>query len=307
MHGSANNIILCLAAFGIIFQGCRGEAGKPGSSITGGDVRAPIVEIMHPIGNIPVFDRAFVESRILHDDSLESVELVVDGLQTLAVNWQNFDIRWQTLLNCESLRLGRHTIQVLARDKGNRLGMSPISVFEKVSLNELPDSVLLRYFDPEDDDGFDWTIPARDALYTGFGVRFTPDRPCTVAEFWVEIQRDTSWQGTQLVYEVRKSEDGKPAEVLQDELFNSLRFRWFPGVESVWLKYRGDDYTIDGEFFITCTLKEEATGDTLALKSDSGRWRNWHGVVKEHGEWKDFSDGESITWNPHIYVWVKYR
>ena len=64
--------------------------------------------------------------------------------------------------------------------------------------------------------------------------------------------------------------------------------------------------SVPSEFIVAISLSPTATGDTIAVATDLGARRNWHGMVRENGEWRTFDAGPRVAFNPLIRVELRY-
>jgi len=294
---------------GLVLVGCEGDPGLHGVSLLGDDLQAPTVELVLPPAGERVYDQVAVEAHVIDDGSVSQVEFLVDGAASAGVGLTVSDPPWQATWDCRGLLTGPHTLQAAARDSSGKSGLSPMVLVYKVDAGEPPAKDTLRFYDPVGEGEVVWRLPDSLGMFAGYGTRFTTDRPCTLKAFLVKIKRDTSWEGTQVLFDIRSSQGGRPSgQPLFHEEFDGIQMPLRQGT-SGWFrfpKHGSLGVAVSGDFYVLVTLAEERTGDTLAVFSDLGIWRNWHGVVLRDGEWREFAAGPRTAYNPLIYAIVEY-
>jgi len=320
-HNRMNRIgeIVVGAAFAAVaftaLNGCEGDAGKSGRNLLGADLQPPLVELILPFAGRQLYDRATVEAFVSDDDSVARVEFLVDGVWDTTRLSDIFIPPWQTVWGCDDLSSGSHTLQARAWDGMGRVGYSPLVMLFKSDSAARPETDTIRFFtvSPSDSypvgasDYYAWSLPDPQGRWTGFGARFTPDRPCTVLNAGVRIFWGKDWQFSQfsLTVEFWKAAGGKPDSLL---FSRAVSMRAMSGEDqNVWktANAASGGLAMDGEFFVTVRLPDEPR-DTVAVLSDRGMWNNGHGVVYENGEWRPFSSSAVVQFNPLVYAVVRY-
>jgi len=290
----------------LLLAACEGDPGQPGFSYLPHDLYPPTAEIILPLASRPLYESAVVEVLVSDDDSVARTEFLVDGLAASAGAITPLRPPSEYILNSSSLSPGSHTLQLLAWDRVGKVGESSMLYLNRaVRPANLFDT--LRFFADSPNQFVDWKLPS-DSLtdFTALATRFVLDRPCILYSIGVKLHRHINWAGTQLYVDLMSSKDGYP-----DTLINrkTLELRSAGGGEEYndWLvrTYRG--IPMSGEFFAAVRISETITGDTMAVETDTGLWRNGHGMMMgRDGVWKPFVSGRGRLYNPLIYAMVTY-
>ncbi len=299
----------------------------PGKDLMGTDHVAPVVDIILPTAHRSIYDQSALELHVQDDGEIDRIEFLIDGEESEDLGSQFLTPPYQTWWNCRELSLGKHFIQAIAYDKYGRIGFSPRVLFYKMSSDSLPPNDSIAYFEsPEFDsnnemsnDAILWRIPSETGKYTGFGTRFTLDKPGQLIKYGINIQfrddlRDANlrWWGTQLKIEVLSSDNGLPGEVISTGEFdlnglrNGVPFNGWVGLNLPVGNSRPGRIDVPAEFIISIELSPTAYGDTMSIATDLGVRRNWHGLVRENGEWRTFDAGPRVAFNPLIWAKVRY-
>jgi hypothetical protein len=298
--------VICLTAL-ILMVGCEGNPGKPGESLLPDDLYPPDAEIILPQPAKPIFDQSVVEIRVNDDDSVARVEFLVDGSSPVAGSFRTIDLMRLYSWNCGNLPTGQHSLQLLAWDNHNRMGVSIPLFLAKLPVDSIPQYDTLRYYAFTKETAVDWKLPSdTSAHFFGFATRFTPDRPCVIIAVDVRIKQKLAWQGTQLYLDLMTSNEGKPDSLLYRKTI-IIRSGGSQQDFNDWIEKTYAGVSVNGEFFVTVTLSDKAKGDTLAVQTDPGVWQTGHGLVKRNGEWQSFNAGRTRSYNPLIYAVVQYR
>jgi len=308
-----------------IILGCEGDAGNPGKNLMGSDHIAPVVEIILPAAHRNIYEQSTLEAHVQDDGEITSVEFLIDGEvfanQNLKLISSPFQVNW----DCRNITIGPHFIQAIAFDEAGRRGYSPRVLIYKMSADSLPEEDSIAYFsNPKYDDenymsdnALLWRIPDEKNQYSGFGTRFTLDRPGELVKLGINFQygydlRELGiWAGTQVIIEITTSENGLPAEVLDSRVHDLITTQG--ALVSGWNKFnlparnrRPGSIDVPQEFIVTITLSPEAVGDTISIVTDPGARRNWHGLVRENDQWRVFDAGPRVAFNPLIWVKIEY-
>ncbi len=289
--------------------GCEGDPGTPGVSRLGNDLFPPTAEIILPIAERPIFERVFVELKVIDDDSVSNVLFLCDGRIDL-VNFTPIVPNYQYIWHCAGLTEGLHILQVAAYDRIGRVGLSAGMVLRKESIIQMPAMDTLKYFAiSEERNLLDWKLPP-DSLsrITGYAVRFSPDRPCKLRRVYTRIKRKVAWESGTLWLEVYNCTDGKP-DSLRSRKIITYRSMGDPNDFVNWdMKSYGENgLAMNGEFFVAVVPPtENVRGDTLAIQSDEGLWNNGHGYARIDNNWQEFYGARFRILNPLIYVVVSY-
>ncbi|MBM3326835.1 MAG: hypothetical protein FJY65_07640 [Calditrichaeota bacterium] len=274
----------------------------------GDDLFPPTAEIILPLGERPIFEQAMVEIRVADDDSVSRVVFLCDG-RIDSINFTTIIPYYQYLWNCSSLNEGQHTLQIAAYDRQDKTGLSSAVVLRKVDIAQLPVMDTLRYFTfGEERDLLDWKLPPDSSSNTdGYGVRFTPDRPCKLRRVFTKIKRKAAWESGRLWLEVYNFENGKPDSILNRKTI-SYRSMGDPTDFITWdSKGYGDaGIALNGEFFIAVVPADNLNGDTLAVQTDGGLWNNGHGYARIDSSWRTLHGARFRILNPMIYAVVSY-
>ncbi len=292
--------------------GCEGEAGSPGVNRLGDDLIAPIVELTMPAANQNIFGSTSLEAYIVDDGHIDSVRFIIDGqfdsgTDILLRTEPPWTVRWNNI----DLIPGPHYIQALAWDNGGHTGSSSWVKVNKMPSDQEPNSETIIFFDPNSSDEIRWRLPDEFEQFTGYGTRFTLNRPGTIVKLEATLSREEEWFGAVLTFEVRTSRNMRPDSLIytvdQDGHLLSRNYEPPEAVERN-IKVRGG-IPVPDEFFILAILSENQTeqGDTLSIISDGGYYRNWHGVVRENDEWREFTIGPVLSFNPKIQIKVQYE
>ena len=292
-----------------MLAGCEGQPGRDGVNLLGDDLQPPVVELVLPAAGNLICEQAAVEAHVSDDGAVAQVEFLVDGTASAGTGLTLGSPPWQTFWDCRTLPPGSHTLQALARDSDGKVGLSQLVLVHKAEANEPPDGDTIYFYDRTAAEELVWTLPDSRGSFAGYGTRFSPDRPCTIDAFLIKLMRDTSWQGTQVVFDIRTSQAGRPSEQpVYNQEYDGISMPLRQGI-SGWFRFpkRGSmGLEVAGDFFVLISLAGERSGDTLAVFSDPGIWRNWHGVALRDGEWHSFTAGPHIAFNPLIYAVVSY-
>lgn len=312
-----STLTVILAAV-LLLLSCEGQPGRPGVNLIGDDTQPPIAELVLPLARQLIFDDAILEVYTTDDTGIDRVDFIIDGIVSPDSNLMLDTPPWNTVWNCLDLPLGPHFIQAAAWDKTGKMGLTNMVMIYKADSSMRPSRDTIAYFDPSSEGDITWSLPDSrrqvdgrplpDSLkYTGYGTRFTLSRPASLAALYVRFHRKEEWAGTEWLFEVRTSKEGKPDSLLASVVFNGRRMRIQAGVFIVWYRVMiQNNLQVPREFFVLASLVDENTTDTLALMSDEGLWRNWHGTVKQNNQWRDFSAGRQVAFNPLIYVVTRY-
>jgi len=320
---------ISLLLVSIILVSCEGDAGQPGVDLMGTDHVAPVVDIILPTARRMIYSQSSLEVHVQDDGEVDRVEILVDGENFEGQNLQFSSLPYQLMWDCSTLELGQHFVQAIAYDKFGRIGYSPRVSFYKISPDSVPPNEIIAYYaEPKynsdgaiTDDAILWRIPGETDQYTAFGTRFTLDRPARLVQLWINLQfrgdvkSNEIWYetfGTQLTIEIYSSDNGLPGEVLSDRELDIGTFA-FPPPLSGWIELnlplgsrRRGSLSVPSEFIVAISLSPTATGDTIAVATDLGARRNWHGMVREYGEWRTFDAGPRVAFNPLIRVEIRY-
>jgi hypothetical protein len=323
---------ILIAIISFILAACEGDAGQHGVDLMGSDHIAPVVEIILPMTHRLIYNESALEVRVQDDGEVDRVEILVDGEHFEGQDLQFTSLPYQMMWDCSSLEIGQHFVQAIAYDKFGRIGYSPRVSFYKVSPDSVPPNEIIAYYnEPKysgtgvniviSDDAIFWRIPSETGQYTGFGTRFTLDRPARLVQLWINLQyrqkvsgEDVWWEtfGTQLKVEIFSAENGLPTEILSERELDLSTFA-FPPPLSGWVELnlplgsrRKGSLSVPSEFIVAISLSPTATGDTIAVATDLGARRNWHGMVRENGEWRTFDAGPRVAFNPLIRVELRY-
>lgn len=312
MH-QANLYILCILTYAVIFSGCEGGAGVPGVNRLADDLTAPIVELTMPAANQSIFGSTCLEAFIVDDGHIDSVRFIVDGQfdfssDILLRTQSPWTVRWNDI----DLITGTHYIQALAWDNGGHTGSSAWVKVNKLPADQAPSLETILFFDQKSSNELKWRLPDDYGQFTGYGTRFTLNRPGTIVEIRTLVFRDDAWWGAVLTFEVRTSLNLRPDSLLYTvDQDCHLLWRGDPPEGNVFSRTAkvGSGIPVPDEFFVLAMLSENQTeqGDTLALVTDGGYYRNWHGVVRENDEWREFTLGPVLTFNPKIQIKVQYE
>lgn len=299
---------LLIAAL-FIFPGCEGDPGNPGVSQLPDDIMAPEVLLILPRANRNVYDRFVIEAFAVDDSSVEMVEFLIDGKEPesgdLKLTEPPYQVRW----DCSALANNvTHSIQARAWDEAGRYGLSQLVTVNKQHPALKPSSDTLRSY-VEVSDPYIWLFPDTLNPYTGIGVRMIPDGPCRIMNFYVKLYVYENWSGgKEMLFEIWNSANNQPDELLfvDTTCVDSIP-RGFERPEG-WVGYRvlGENIHVEDDFFILVTPVPGKPGDTLAVITDDGLWRNYHGVARTNSGWGSFSMGPQIQFNPYIYARVRY-
>ena len=296
----------------LIIIGCEGEAGLPGVNRLGDDLIAPIVELTMPAANQDIYGSTSLEAYIVDDGHIDSVRFIIDGQmdfgsETLLRTEYPWTVRWNEI----DLIPGTHFIQALAWDNGGHTGSSAWVKVNKFSPDEAPGSETIRFFDLNSSDEIRWRLPDEFEQFTGYGTRFTINRPGKIVEIRAKLTTEEGWWGAVWTFEVRTSKNLRPDSLLYtvDQDGHKLSRNPEPGEPGNRSIKVSGGISVPDEFFILAMLSENQTeeGDTLSIISDGGYYRNWHGVVRENDVWREFTIGPVLSFNPKIQINIQYE
>jgi len=155
----------------LLIVGCEGDAGKPGLNLLSDDLQAPVVELILPLPERPIFEQAALEAIAVDDKIVVSVEFLVDGQRDGSGALTVLQPPYQVIWDCWQLTPGFHAVQAAAWDGVGRIGLSNTVIVRKDSLTNPPASDTLRYYEASEEEYHDWLLPGRDIGPTAFGVR----------------------------------------------------------------------------------------------------------------------------------------
>jgi len=303
-------LLLSGAVLWLIFFGCQGDPGKSGVGLLPEDIWAPEVTIILPIAARSIYDRVALEAYTIDDVGVDSVQFLIDGATPRNADLIARAEPWQLVWDCTVLNEGMHTVQARAWDGSGKCGLSPVVLVEKVDPSQKPSEATLKtYIDTGDErDWLFWMLPDDYEEYNGYGVRFVPDGPCRIERFEVKVYWDTSWAGNRkFAFEVWDSKRSRPDSLIFADTTSLARTRATKGDISNLRFVRGNERVYaSGEFFVLITPAEELPGDSLAIITDDGQWRNYHGFARRGSEWVNFTAGSYRAYNPHISAVVVY-
>ncbi len=313
-----SGILIVIAAPVLMLCGCEGEPGQPGVDLIGDDIQPPLVELVLPLARQMVFDDAVLEVHPIDDGEIDHLEFIIDGIVAPDTSLILENSPWNTVWNCSDLPLGSHFIQASAWDMTGKMGYSNMVMVYKADTSLRPTRDTVAYYNPASEGDITWSLPdsrrqsdgrpLHDSLrYTGYGTRFTLSRPAAISALYVRFHRKEEWTGNEWNFEIRTCKDGKPDSLISNVVFNGRRMRIQAGIYIVWYRVMIErSLEVPREFFVLASLVDESTVDTLALMTDEGLWRNWHGTVRQNGQWHDFNAGSQVVFNPMMYVIVSY-
>jgi len=261
-----------------------------------------------------VFSQVCLEAHVQDDGHIDSIKFIIDGLSSPDRDLILVNPPYQVLWNTANITPGSHHIQAQAWDNAGHTGLSSWIMINKISDEPVVTRDTLFYYNHASDGDIAWLLPDErlsvDAdRYTGYGTRFTMSYPAILRKIWVRIHRDETWSGIEWTFEIRSSHDGLPDSLIYSSEFDGLDIPLdMEGnlVKMPRIRLSGEIH-VPTEFFILAMLSEETTGDTLAIMSDDGLWRNWHGVVRQNGQWREFTAGLMVAFNPMIKITVDYE
>lgn len=287
----------------LLITGCEGDAGKPGVSKLPSDLNPPVVELIQPLAPITIYSSVVFEAYLFDDSGIEALEYLVDGRIAGEGNVILHNFPWQIVWDCSNLLEGLHTVQARAWDTAGKSGFSQVVFMNKAPSGLRLASDTLRYYS-EENDQFEWAIP--DTLYpfSGIGTRFTPVDSCRVANIGVFIGTTYgSDESAKFNIEVWLSDNGDLAGIVYEK---EVDLRAGPGeADWYWPSISNWDRWVFGEFFVMLNFTETALTDTFLVYTDSGTWRNYHGIVMRDEGISDFMYG-GVAYNPLIYTDVRY-
>jgi len=301
----STRITLILA---LLLIGCEGDPGRPGISRLPDDLHPPSAEIILPIASRPLYDRSIIEVLVTDDDSVARTAFLVDGLPPVAGTITLFNPPTQYLWDCSALSFGQHSLQLIAWDMQDKIGQSAMLYLNRTE--QIPDELdTLRLFDDDSTKSMRWKLPT-DSLGTfrGLATRFTPDGPVRVLNVRLRLFKKLEWSGENLLFlDLMSVRNGLPDTVtVRDSL--SLPPRGEEKDYDGWVRYSFGGISVPGEFFVVVRLPDDFRGDTLAVHTDDGLWKNGHGLVlTSDGEWRPFTTGSGRHYNPLIYATVRYQ
>ena len=288
--------------------------GSDGVDLLPDDIQSPNVELILPLASKSIFERVVFEAYADDDVGVESVEFMVDGnvLENGALSLT--EPPWQVGWDCSQLVNGFHYFQARAWDATGRDGLSAVVVVRKTDPpQDFTIDTLQSYVEVKEGDEIGWTLPDFMGEYTSYGTRFIPHSSCQITRFGIKLYVSKYWLGTcPLSFEIRSSHNNKPDSLIYADTVSvndHLRIPAPGGEVTDWLTfnlYRHNLQTVS-DFFIILNLANDQPGDTVALLTDNGQWRNYHGVVQKDGEWQDFTAGSRFAFNPLIFAVVKYQ
>lgn len=304
---------LIFTSFVII--GCEGEIGKDGVNRIPDDVQSPTIEIILPEGSRTVYDKVAFEALAYDDIGVEKVELLIDGQEPASGELTINSPPWQTILDISNLEDGVHYLQARAVDGSGHEGLSTMVLLRKMDVSEKPTFHRLKSFlEIDENEQMGWALPDREGIFSSYGTRFIPDGPCIINQFAVKFFTYEDWPCTRPIsFEIRSSRDNLPDSLLYADTTNWVGRRSDPPGGLKWINFNihesiiGRKIQAEGDFFIVVNLADEQVGDTIAVLTDDGQWRNYHGVVEEDGEWKPFMIDSRFVFNPLIWANVKYE
>jgi len=291
-----------------LLAGCEGEPGSPGRSLLPDDLYPPTAEIILPLASRPLYDRTVIEIEANDDDSISSLEFLIDGVAAASGAIIPAPADNQFFWDSAMLPFGPHTLQLLVRDRSGKSGRSSMLLLNR---EERPVGLrdTLRLYNDNPNQAVMWKLPP-DTLgnFHGFAVRFTPDRPVAVRFIAVKLMRKANWRGTQLWVDLYSVRDGLP-DTLRSRKMLALDRDNQSGDNSAneWFRRDFPSVRFDGEFIVAVTLMDDNTGDSLAVQTDDGLWKNGHGLTRDStGDWKPFVSGLGRMFNPLVYAIVSY-
>ncbi|MFH0766284.1 MAG: Ig-like domain-containing protein [Calditrichota bacterium] len=285
-----------------MLAGCEGDPGSPGVNRLPEDLQPPLVDLTFPQARKRVFDETMLEAHVFDDIRVDRVQFMVDSKWDSSAVLTTYEPPWNRVWDCRNLLDGPHFLQAVAWDHSGKAGYSSLVLVYKMPPDSIVSEDTIRFYDPSSMGDLSWRLPDNLSRFTGYGTRFSANRPGRLAKIYVRFLKLETWRGLELQFEIRSSNRGMPDSLISSFGFNGTRMRMDPGVTAIWYRVRPDeDVIVPTEYFILATKAEETTGDTLAIMSDEGIWRNWHGWVQENGSWREFTAGQKFAYNPLIY------
>ena len=304
-------IVILLCGISLITWGCEGEPGRPGINLLGDDLQPPAVELVLPLARQTIYGEAVIEAHVIDIGLVERVEFYVDGIFDTSAGLIADQYPWIVTWDCSAIPLGPHYIQASAWDQSGKRGLSPLVMVVKADVNEQPAVDTISYYDPASEGDVTWQLPDNQGRYTGYGTRFTLNRPGRLKELYFRFFQDFDWTEAEMNIEVRTSQSGEPDSLIFNTTLSSqtlriqgeIRYKWFNIIR------RSEVVMVPREFFVLTTLTEDTPNDStsiIGIMSDEGLWKNWHGVVQKDDGWSEFTAGPQIAYNPLIYAVMQY-
>ncbi len=308
--------LFAAVVWALTMLGCEGDPGSPGVNRIGEDVYPPIVDIVVPMARQEIYIQTWLEAHVQDSGRIDSVKFLIDGVELQNQNLTIFNPPFKILWDCSGLSEGRHFIQAHAWDSQGHTGLSNWLMIVKKPIEAASRTDTVFFFDNSTRNSLEWYLPDSVAAgdtsrITGLGVRFLMNRPATVTRMELYVKKKDEWRGAYWDIEIRTVKDNLPDSLLfNEELDGSKLWRFeAPENRTIWRPIRvGGGVDVPLEFFILAKVAEDQKdeGDTLAILTDEGLWRNYHGVVQQNGEWRIFTSGPRIAFNPMIRIIVNY-